>query len=50
VLLKDLTGFIQEKFEQMPVEKDPVLGNQTPGEWDDFYMREFISLNPPLTH
>jgi hypothetical protein len=32
VLLKDLTGFFQEKFIKIPVEKDPVLGNQKPGQ------------------
>ena len=29
--MKELTGFLQEKFKEMSVEKDPVLGNQSPG-------------------
>ncbi|XP_028402744.1 transmembrane protein 214-A-like [Dendronephthya gigantea] len=29
-LLKELAGFFQENFTKMPVEKDPVLGSQSP--------------------
>ena len=29
--MKELTGFLQEKFKELSLEKDPVLGNQPPG-------------------
>ena len=29
--MKELTGFLQEKFKEMSVEKDPVLGSHPHG-------------------